>query len=184
MADQNKLYLGTNKDTYIAADEAGNIVFQHEAGSRAVVDTEGIKFAAQGAELAAIGGGSSGPNFEYSFSVTGSGEAQSIDMQSAYNDFFGARGYGGVAKFIMTIKSDSLGPQWFQSSNVFVTVDGLQFNDPAEAPSQTFSGNASYWEYFFPLEGQSVVANVGALESEPGDGGFGPYTVTLIAYFQ
>ena len=56
MADQNKLYLGTNKDTYIAADEAGNIVFQHEAGSRAVVDTEGVKFAAQGAELAAVGG--------------------------------------------------------------------------------------------------------------------------------
>ena len=43
MADNNKLFLGTNKDTYIAADDAGSIVFQNETGTRAVLDAEGLK---------------------------------------------------------------------------------------------------------------------------------------------
>jgi len=34
MPDNNKIILGTNDDTYIAADDAGNIVLQHEGGNR------------------------------------------------------------------------------------------------------------------------------------------------------
>jgi hypothetical protein len=60
MADKNKLFLGTNQDTYIAADDAGNIVLQNERGGRAIVDNEGIKFGAEGAEPTAIGGGGGG----------------------------------------------------------------------------------------------------------------------------
>ena len=30
MADNNKMFFGTNKDTYIAADDAGNIILQTE----------------------------------------------------------------------------------------------------------------------------------------------------------
>lgn len=62
MADKNKLFLGTNKDTYIAADDAGNIIFQTEHGSRAVVDTEGMKVGVNGAAPVALGAG--GSSFE------------------------------------------------------------------------------------------------------------------------
>lgn len=43
MADNNKVFLGTNKDTYIAADDAGNIVMQHEAGNRVEVTSDSLK---------------------------------------------------------------------------------------------------------------------------------------------
>lgn len=42
MADKNKIILGTNADTYIAADDAGNIVLQHEAGQRVSLTNEAI----------------------------------------------------------------------------------------------------------------------------------------------
>ena len=59
MADKNKMFFGTNKDTYIAADDAGNIILQTEHGSRTVLDTEGIKVGVGGAEPTVLqaGGG-------------------------------------------------------------------------------------------------------------------------------
>ena len=60
MADKNKMFFGTNKDTYIAADDAGNIILQTEHGSRAVLDTEGIKVGVAGAEPTVLQAGSGG----------------------------------------------------------------------------------------------------------------------------
>ena len=60
MAHKNKLFLGTNKDTYIAADEAGNIVFVNENGSEAMLTSEGLMQKASGENsFAAVGTGTS-----------------------------------------------------------------------------------------------------------------------------
>jgi len=42
MPDKNKIILGTNDDTYIAADDAGNIVLQHEGGNRISMNNTSI----------------------------------------------------------------------------------------------------------------------------------------------
>lgn len=42
MPDKNKIILGTNDDTYIAADDAGNIVLQHEGGNRVSLTNDSI----------------------------------------------------------------------------------------------------------------------------------------------
>jgi|9_EtaG_2_1085328.scaffolds.fasta_scaffold00008_47 hypothetical protein len=42
MPDNNKIILGTNDDTYIAADDAGNIVLQHEGGNRISMNNTSI----------------------------------------------------------------------------------------------------------------------------------------------
>ena len=42
MPDKNKLILGTNDDTYIAADDAGNIILQHEGGNRVSMSNTSI----------------------------------------------------------------------------------------------------------------------------------------------
>lgn len=43
MPDKNKIILGTNDDTYIAADDAGNIVLQHEEGQRVALTSTSIE---------------------------------------------------------------------------------------------------------------------------------------------
>jgi hypothetical protein len=43
MPDKNKIILGTNDDTYIAADDAGNIVLQHEQGQRVALTNSSIE---------------------------------------------------------------------------------------------------------------------------------------------
>lgn len=43
MPDKNKIILGTNDDTYIAADDAGNIVLQHEQGQRVALTDSAIE---------------------------------------------------------------------------------------------------------------------------------------------
>ena len=43
MPDKNKIILGTNDDTYIAADDAGNIVLQHEQGQRVALTNTSIE---------------------------------------------------------------------------------------------------------------------------------------------
>lgn len=43
MPDKNKIILGTNDDTYIAADDAGNIVLQHEEGQRVALTDSAIE---------------------------------------------------------------------------------------------------------------------------------------------
>lgn len=42
MPDNNKIILGTNDDTYIAADDAGNIILQHEGGNRVSMSNTSI----------------------------------------------------------------------------------------------------------------------------------------------
>jgi len=42
MPDNNKIILGTNDDTYIAADDSGNIVLQHEGGNRISMNNTSI----------------------------------------------------------------------------------------------------------------------------------------------
>lgn len=68
MADKNKLILGTNADTYIAADDQGNIILQNERGVRVQVDNEGIKASVAGGAMEAIGAGGGNP-LEYNFST-------------------------------------------------------------------------------------------------------------------
>ena len=42
MPDKNKIIFGTNNDTYIASDDAGNIILQHEEGNRISVTSDSI----------------------------------------------------------------------------------------------------------------------------------------------
>jgi hypothetical protein len=42
MPDKNKIIFGTNNDTYIASDDAGNIILQHEGGNRVSVTNTSI----------------------------------------------------------------------------------------------------------------------------------------------
>ena len=43
MPDKNKIIFGTNDDTYIGADEAGNIILQHEEGQRVALTGSAIE---------------------------------------------------------------------------------------------------------------------------------------------
>jgi hypothetical protein len=43
MPDKNKIIFGTNNDTYIGADEAGNIILQHEEGQRVALTGSAIE---------------------------------------------------------------------------------------------------------------------------------------------
>lgn len=159
MPDNNKIILGTNDDTYIAADDAGNIVLQHEGGNRISMGNTSITPASN--EQIDLGSATNKFRDLYlsSSSIFIGDTKLSSDPSTGALTTAVADGQGGFSA------AEGVGP-----ANINSTSTSLSLSRSGSVSLQPYTNNKLMWSGSMLANGNSPALNVGQEFTALGNG--------------